>query len=79
MRLEDAMPGTPVKHEQFALEGDDVVHTPTGARFTAYPGIARPHTVNWGRCGEVLPNGDDYRRDEVGRMATDILAARMRK
>jgi hypothetical protein len=36
-----------------------VIHTPTGAKFTAYPGEGQPHNVNWGKCGDVLANGDD--------------------
>jgi hypothetical protein len=70
------MPYTPVTREQFEVKQDCVIHNPTGASFVAYPGIAEPHSVNWGRCGDVLPNGDDYSRREVQEMAVQLMRDR---
>jgi len=53
------MPYTSVQREQFEVKENEVVHEPTGASFIAYPGVAEPHSVNRGRCGDVLPNGDE--------------------
>jgi hypothetical protein len=71
LELEGMM--TPVKREQFAVISDrEVKHTPTGASFSVYeyrdPAVDPCSTasINWSRGGDVLPNGDDYDRDEVG-------------
>jgi hypothetical protein len=29
--------------------------------------------TNWSRCGDVLPNGEGYSRDEVYRMAATLM------
>ena len=73
------MPYTKVTQEQFESKENEVVHKPTGARFTAYKGIAQPHIVNWGRCGEVLASGEDYDREDVQRVAVTLLARRIKK
>ena len=73
------MPYTLVKREQFEVAKNGVVHTPTGASFLAYEGIAEPHSVNWGRCGDVLPNGDDFSRAEVQQMAIQLMRERPTK
>lgn len=73
------MPGTRVTEHQFNLDGDEVTHTPTGARFTAYPRSAEPHIVNWSQCGDVLPSGEDYYREDVQRVAIILLGRRLKK
>jgi hypothetical protein len=70
------MPGTKVTRDQFKLEGDEVVHVPTGARWTAYPGIAEAHSERAAMLGSVLPNGDDYRPEDVRSIAKQILRTR---
>lgn len=67
---------TAVTRDQFRLQGNSVVHVPTGAEFTAYPETPEPHMVNWGFAGDVLPNGEDYEREEVLAVAVSILAER---
>ena len=73
------MPSTRVSPEQFEVKNDVVIHTPSGAKFTAYPGYAEPHNVNWGKCGDVLANGDDYRREDVYQWAKKLLSERLPK
>ena len=63
------MPYTRVTREQFVMRGREVKHLPTGATFAA-------QFVNWGRCGAVLPNGDDFDQDEVVKLAHTILIER---
>jgi hypothetical protein len=44
--------------DEFRLEENEVFHEPTGARWTAYSGIAEPHMENLGHLGDVLPDGN---------------------
>jgi predicted secreted protein len=67
---------TKVQEDQFEVRENSVVHRPTGAEFTAYPGHPEFQYMNWGRAGEVLPNGDDFDRDEVEKVAAKLLASR---
>ena len=70
------MPGTKVTLEQFKLEDHEVVHIPTGARWTAYRTIAEPHLESLGMLGSVLPNGDDYEYGDVLPIALKLLRER---
>jgi hypothetical protein len=73
----DTMAGTKVTREQFEILEDAVIHTPTGARFSAYPGRPEISNINWGRAGDLLENGDEYRREDVQGMAAQLLRARI--
>jgi hypothetical protein len=70
------MTRTRVTDDQFEIEDNEVVHLPTGARWTAYPGRAEPHLYSAGMIGSVLPNGEDYRLDDVQPIALRLLATR---
>jgi hypothetical protein len=70
------MPVTKVTRQQFEIRENEVVHTPTGACFTAYPGEKEPYRVNWGMSGSLLQNGEDYRQADVSMMARQLLAER---
>ena len=70
------MTRTRVTADQFKLEGHEVVHVPTGARWTAYPGQPEAHSKNLGMLGSVLPNGDDYRPHDVEPIALKMLRER---
>jgi hypothetical protein len=65
-----------VTREQFEILQDVVIHKPTGARFSAHPGRQEIAFLNWGRAGDLLENGDDYRREDVHAMAEQLLRAR---
>ena len=68
------MAHTKVKRDQFVIARNRIIHTPTGASFSSYPGQDQTiATVNWSRCGEVLPTGEDFSRDDVGRMAENLM------
>lgn len=70
------MARTRVTEDQFRVDENGVTHTPTNARWTAYPGRPEPSVINWGMVGSVLPNGDDYWREDVEPIALKLLAAR---
>lgn len=70
------MARTRVTEDQFQVDENEVVHRPTGARWTAYPGRPEPHLCSAGMLGSLLPSGEDYRREDVERVALQLLAAR---
>jgi hypothetical protein len=55
--------------QEFEILKDLIVHLPTGARFT------RGGNVNYGRAGSILPDGNDYLREDVRAMAARLLFA----
>jgi hypothetical protein len=62
--------------DEFEVQENEVIHKPTNARFTAYPGIPHLHSFNRSRLGDILPNGDDYEIGAVQRIAEQLLARR---
>jgi hypothetical protein len=59
----------------------EVRHRPTGARIWTYryeaptvENIAGGHWVNWDRAGDAMPDGAEYERSDVERVAIEILA-----
>jgi hypothetical protein len=64
--------------DEFVTDGDRVIHSPTGAWFSAYKGKAEISHRGLGRAGAVLPNGDDYWADEIQEIAAKLLRARIR-
>jgi len=67
-----------VTREQFEVGIDEVVHMPTGAKFTTHPGGYEMKGVDWGRAGDLLPSNQEYERVEVLRMAQELLKERAR-
>jgi hypothetical protein len=65
--------------EEFEIKENEVLHKPTNATWTAYPGVGEPHLFRRSMLGSVLQNGDDYREDEVTAMARTLLAERLKK
>jgi hypothetical protein len=70
------MPRVKPTLEEFEVRGNEVIHAPTNATWTAHPGVAEPHLYRRSMLGSVLPNGDDYREHEVTAMALKLLAER---
>ena len=64
---------TAVARAQFDIRANELKHRPTGATFSIKDGTKEFAWIHWGLAGVALPNGEDYDRDEVGRMAMDIL------
>jgi hypothetical protein len=70
------MARTRVTEDQFEVDENEVIHTLTGARWTAYPGLPEPAIYSPGMLGSVLPNGQDYWREDVEPLALKLLAQR---
>ena len=62
--------------EQFEVGENEVVHRPTYATWTAYPGRPEAKSYRRGMLGSKLSDSDDYDEDEVTTMALQLLAAR---
>jgi hypothetical protein len=63
---------------EFEIKGDESIHKPTGARFSAHEGRREISHINWGTAGNVQPNGDDYRPHEIREIAAQLLKERLR-
>jgi hypothetical protein len=63
-------------HAEFEMKENEVVHKPTNATWTAYPGSPEAKSYRPSMLGSVLPNGDGYREDEVKAMALRLLSGR---
>lgn len=64
--------------DEFVSDGDRVVHSPTGAWFSAYKGKPEISHRGWGQAGAALPNGDEYWPDEIQEIAAKLLRSRVR-
>jgi len=75
------MPGTPVSRDQFEWDGNRLIHKPSKATFAwAYPNSESDSVVmNWGLAGDLLPSGEDYDREDVGRVAKELLLEKKRR
>jgi hypothetical protein len=62
--------------DEFEVKANEVIHKPTGATWTAYPGDPDPSTHRASTLGSVLQNGDDYRPHEVTEIALRLLRDR---
>lgn len=60
-----------VSHLQFAINGDRLTHTPTGAVF--WMGARGVVSCEWAGAGAALRDGDHYDREELSAAARDIL------
>jgi hypothetical protein len=65
---------TPVVPSQFELGKNKIVHKPTRATFDFDTGDTTFKSVDWGRAGEQLSTGQDYRKDDVMRVARQLLS-----
>jgi hypothetical protein len=62
------MPSTPVRRDQFEISLRGITHTPSGAKYIPHPGAPHSGAMNLSQLGNVLPNGEDYRPQEVQAM-----------
>ena len=65
---------TPVVPNQFAVGKNKIVHKPTKATFGFDTGHTTFKSVNWGRVGEQLSSGLNYRKDDIIRVAQQLLS-----
>jgi hypothetical protein len=64
---------TPVVPNQFAVGRNRIVHKPTSATFSFDPGRTTFKSVEWGRAGDEPSPGAGYRRDDIMRVAQQLL------
>jgi len=65
---------TPVVPNQFAVGKNKIVHKPTKATFSFDTGHTTFKSVDWERAGEQPSTGPDYRKDDVMRVAQQLLS-----
>jgi hypothetical protein len=65
-----------LNEEEFEVEGNEVIHQPTSATWTAYPDRREPHLDRQSMLGRVLPNGDNY-REHAAEIALRLLRERL--
>jgi hypothetical protein len=63
----------PVVPNQFEVGKNRIVHKPTNATFSFDMGHTTFKSINWGRAGELLSSGLNYRKDDVTRVAQQLL------
>ena len=59
---------TSVREDQFRILSTGITHIPTGAKFTPQVGSPLSGIKNDHELGNVLPNGEEYRPEEVQEM-----------
>jgi hypothetical protein len=62
--------------EEFEVRKNAVVHLPTDATWTAYPGHTQCSNFRPGMLGSILPNGAEYEVSAVEKMALGLLGDR---
>ena len=63
----------PVVPNQFEVGKSKIVHKPTQATFNFDAGDTFFKSVNWGRAGQQSSTSQDYRKDDVMRVAGQLL------
>jgi hypothetical protein len=64
---------TPVVPNQFAVGKNKIIHKPTGATFSFETGQTTFKSIDWGRADAQSPSGTDYRKDDLTRVAQQLL------
>ena len=65
---------TPVVPNQFTVGKNRIVHKPTAATFSFDTGQTAFKSVEWGRAGEQPSSGPAYRKDDIMRVAQQLLS-----
>ena len=68
------MEKTLVRRDQFNISPQGIVHKPTEAAFTPYPGDPYSGTVRLGQLGQRLSSGCQYDPDDVQRLMRELWA-----
>ena len=64
---------TPVVPNQFEVGKKKIVHKPTKATFSFDVGHTNFNSVDWGRADGQLSSGPTYRKEDVMRVAQQLL------
>ena len=70
---------TPVVPSQFAVGKNRIIHKPTTATFSLETGHTTFKSINWGRADEQLSSDLDYRKDDIIRVAQQLLSKQAAK
>ena len=65
---------TPVVPNQFAVGKNKIIHKPTAATFSFETGQTTFKSIDWGRADEQLSSGQNYRKDDIVRVAQQLLS-----
>jgi hypothetical protein len=65
---------TPVVPSQFTVGKNRIVHKPTAAAFSFDTGRTTFKSINWGSADEHLSSGIAYRKDDIIRVAQQLLS-----
>jgi hypothetical protein len=65
---------TPVVPNQFTVGKNRIVHKPTTAIFSFETGRTTFKSVDWGRADEQPSSGLVYRKDDIMRVAQQLLS-----
>ena len=65
---------TPVVPNQFAVGKNRIIHKPTTATFSFETGQTTFKSINWGFADGQLSSGLDYRKDDIIRVAQQLLS-----
>ena len=65
---------TPVVPSQFTVGKNKIIHKPTAATFSFETGHTTFKSINWGRADEQLSSGEQYRKDDIIRVAQRLLS-----
>jgi hypothetical protein len=63
-----------VRRDQFNISPQGIVHKPTDAAFTPYPGDPVSGTTHLGTLLNQKPSGSDYSADDVQRIMRELWA-----
>jgi hypothetical protein len=63
-----------VRRDQFNISPQGIVHKPTDAAFTPYPGDPFSGILRMGRLGNKHPDGADFNSDDVERIMKELWA-----
>ena len=63
----------PVVPNQFQVGKNNIFHKPTNATFSFDVGRTTFKSIHWGRAGEQSSSGLNYRKDDVMRVAQQLL------
>ena len=65
---------TPVVPNQFAVGKNKIIHKPTRATFSFETGHTTFKSIKWEGAGEQRSSGLDYRKDDIIRVAQQLLS-----
>jgi hypothetical protein len=65
---------TPVVPNQFAVGKNRIIHKPTTATFSFETGQTTFKSIDWGSADEQRSSGLDYRKDDIMRVAQQLLS-----